>query len=173
MLMRIFIATVAVLLAGVVMAQAYRWVDEDGIVHYSDKPHEGAEEIRLPGTSSPSGRYVPPTTVRRQANDQQFVPFRYQSIVFNSPQPEETLWNIEGVLHVSLALQPALQPGHQLRIYLDGVPRTVATTSFQIEEVYRGAHTIRAEVLDQDGRFVGQSESSEFYVQQNSIARPR
>jgi len=171
--MRIFIATIAVLLAGVVMAQAYRWVDEDGVIHYSDKPQEGAEEIRLPTSGNPSSRYIPPTTVRRQASDdQQFVSFEYQSIVFNAPKSEETLWNIEGVLHVSLALQPALQPGHQLRIYLDGVPRNVATTSFEIEEVYRGAHTIRAEIRDQDGRFVGQSESSQFYVQQNSIIRP-
>jgi len=170
--MRIFIAAVAVLLAGVVMAQAYRWVDEDGIVHYSDKPHEGAEEIQLPGSSNPNRRYIPVSVGVRRQNNQEIVPFKYETIVFVSPAAEETLWNIEGQLQVSLALNPALQPGHQLRIYLDGVPRNVTTTSFSIDEVYRGEHTIRAEVRDRAGRFVGQSASNTFYVQQNSIIRP-
>ncbi len=170
--MRIFIATVAVLLAGVVMAQAYRWVDEDGLVHYSDKPHEGAEEIHLPGTSNPNRRYIPASVAVQPQNNQEFVSFEYELIEFQSPEAEETLWNIEGELHVSIVMQPVLQPGHQLRIYLDGVPRNVTTTSFSIDEVFRGEHTIRAEVHDRAGRFVGQSALNTFYVQQNSIIRP-
>ena len=38
-------------------------------------------------------------------------PLRYESFEITSPGAEETLWNIEGVLNVSLSLTPALQPG--------------------------------------------------------------
>ena len=38
---------------GAVMAQAYRWVDEDGVVHFSDVPTEGAERIELPHSDRP------------------------------------------------------------------------------------------------------------------------
>ena len=43
MLRRIFIGSGILLFTGVVFAQAYKWVDEDGVVHYSDRPHPGAE----------------------------------------------------------------------------------------------------------------------------------
>jgi hypothetical protein len=79
------------------------------------------------------------------------------------------LWNIEGVLNVSLALSPALQPGHQVRVYFDGAARTVGGTSFQIEEVYRGVHNLQAEILDDTGKLMIRSLPNRFYVQQNTV----
>jgi hypothetical protein len=47
------------------------------------------------------------------------APVRYESFTVAAPAAEETQWNIEGVLRVSLALTPALMPGHQVRVYFD------------------------------------------------------
>ena len=33
------------LAAASAFAQAYKWVDDDGVTHYSDVPTEGAEEV--------------------------------------------------------------------------------------------------------------------------------
>ena len=40
------------LAASTALAQAYRWVDDDGITHYSDRPVPGAERVILPNSSS-------------------------------------------------------------------------------------------------------------------------
>ena len=158
------------------LAQAYTWTDENGVVHYSDRPEPGAKVINLPeskvnrraSAAAPAARAT--EAGEEAAADQ---PFRYESLEVMAPSAEETLWNIDGVLNVSLALQPALQPGHQVRVYFDGTPRDVPGTSFQIEEVYRGVHNIQAEVLDGAGELQIRSLPNRFYVQQTSIVRPR
>ena len=96
-------------------------------------------------------------------------PVRYESFEIATPVAEETLWNIEGVLNVSLALTPALQPGHQVRVYFDGNPQIVAGTSFQLQEVWRGVHNLQAEVLDEAGRMMIRTAPNRFYVQQTTV----
>lgn len=175
MQIRLLTAIGLILLAGGALAQAYRWVDKDGVVHYSDRPEPGAEEVQLqvyrpssgPATPAPSSRFS-----RRDepATSEENQPFSYQTLSIAAPASEQTLWNIEGVLNVSLSLQPGLQSGHRIRVYFDGNPQMVSGTSFQLEEVYRGAHNLQAEVLDQAGKLMIRSEPSRFYVQQNAIA---
>lgn len=176
MLRRIFIALLSILAASAALAQAYKWVDEDGVVHFSDRPREGAEEVELPRT--PRRPPPPPATARRAAAGEaadetapEEQPFRYESLTIGAPLAEETLWNIEGVLNVQLNLQPALQEGHRIRVYFDGEPRMVNRTSFQIQEVWRGVHNIQAEVVDATGTMLIRSMPNRFYVQQNTIVR--
>ena len=99
--------------------------------------------------------------------------FEYESLTIGSPLAEETLWNIESVLNVTLNLQPSLQEGHRIRVYFDGTPRFVNRTSFQIPDVYRGVHNIQAEIIDASGTMMIRSMPNRFYVQQNTIAGPR
>ncbi len=161
-----------------VLAQAYKWTDEDGVVHYSDKPQAGAEKVELPasnpGRASTANRSSSAARSRadaaRDAQEAEPVaPFSYESIEVASPVAEETLWNIEGTLSVSLSLTPALRPGHQVRVYFDGTPQLVRTASFQLEEVYRGVHNIQVEVIDETGKLMIRSRPSRFYVQQNNV----
>lgn len=175
---RAIIAVCSLLAASLALAEgAYRWVDEDGVVHYSDVPREGADYVDLAGYSRPTGARIGPTRSvtsgdAASASDDD-GPFEYESLEISSPGPEETLWNIEGTLNVSLALQPGLQQGHQVRVYFDGEPRMVQGTSFTIDEVWRGVHNIQAEVLDGSGRLMIRSRTNRFYVQQNSIIQRR
>ena len=155
-----------------VMAQAYKWVDEDGVTHYSDRPREGAEIVELSEYTRDTGARLYTRTVPARDGGEasaESAPFRYESLVVSSPGAEETLWNIEGVLNVSLALSPGLQQGHQVRVYFDGQPRMVNGASFQIEEVWRGVHNIQAEVIDETGKLMIRSETNRFYVQQNTV----
>jgi len=173
---RLIFVLIGLLATASVLAQAYRWVDEDGVTHYSDRPAPGAEEVDLSEYSRNTGvrlHRAPPES--RAAREQQAddEPFRYESLTISSPGAEETLWNIEGVLDVSLALSPSLQSGHQVRVYFDGQPRMVFGASFQIEEVFRGVHNIQAEVIDNTGRLMIRSQPNRFYVQQNSIITRR
>jgi hypothetical protein len=171
MLKRTIIILIFILAAGTVLAQAYRWTDEDGVVHFSDRPHEGAERIQLPadGRRPPPPQTVSSAAATTEAAAEEAAVFRYESLTIVSPLAEETLWNIEGVLNVTLNLQPALQTGHRVRIYFDGTPRFVNGMSFQIDEVYRGVHNIQAEIVDESGTMMIRSVPNRFYVQQNAI----
>jgi hypothetical protein len=176
MLQRLCIGFALVLATGVALAQAYRWVDENGVVHYSDRPQRGAEEVELesaPAINIPSRRpAVSSSAAGPEAQDSGLAP-GYESLAIASPAAEETLWNIGGVLNVSLDLQPALQRGHQLRVYFDGTPQLVTGTQFQLQEVYRGVHNLQAEVVDANGELMIRSQPSRFYVQQTTIVNPR
>ncbi len=166
---------VGLLATATAFAQAYRWVDDQGVVHYSDRPVEGAVRIELSEYSRDTGvRLYTPRPVTDSSDDEQTAdsaPIRYESISIASPGPEETLWNIEGTLNVTLALSPGLQSGHQVRVYFDGKPRMVSGLSFQIEQVYRGVHNVQAEVLDATGKLMIRSQPNRFYVQQNTVNR--
>ncbi len=163
---------IGLLAAAGAMAQAYRWVDENGVVHYSDVPREGAEEIQLSEYTRDTGARLYTAPRRPVGNGdaaEEEPPFSYDSIAVSSPGAEETLWNIDGVLNVSLAISPGLQAGHRVRVYFDGQPRFVSGTSFQIEEVWRGVHNIQAEVIDETGKLMIRTQPNRFYVQQNSV----
>lgn len=178
MLRRTIIALFSTLAAATVLAQAYKWTDEDGVVHYSDRPRAGAERVELaesvrrPPQASPAPAARSGAAAGSGEDAEQAAPFRYESLTIGAPLAEETLWNIEGVLNVQLNLQPSLQPGHRIRVYFDGEPRMVNSTSFRIDEVYRGVHNIQAEVIDQSGKLMIRSMPNRFYVQQNTIVTP-
>ena len=161
----------ALLVAAGAFAEAYTWTDEDGIVHYSDRPHPGARIIELGQTLDPRPRPTTRPGVSASSDDTD-VPVAnpgYEKLEIASPGAEETLWNIATVLNVSLELTPALKQGHQVRVYFDGTPKMVGGTSFQLQEVYRGVHNLQAEVIDETGKLIIRSRPSRFYVQQNSI----
>ena len=171
------ILLLAGLLAGtcvLAQEQAYRWVDEDGVVHFSDRPKPGAEadaeRIEIPKANVTNVRRLQVPGQDADVSAESDEPFSYESLTIASPAAEETLWNIEGVLNVSLALSPGLQPGHQVRVYFDGQSQIVQSLNFQLEEVWRGVHNLQAEVLDETGQLMIRSEASRFYVQQNRVA---
>jgi Domain of unknown function (DUF4124) len=99
-------------------APAWRWVDANGQVHYSDTPVPGATQVELSGAQTfgssarqqsaaatkPAGQSAP----QRPAGAAQ--PYRSFNIV--SPKQQETLWNVGTEVSVQLEMDPPLQPGH-------------------------------------------------------------
>ena len=169
---RPILVLLGLLASATALAQAYTWVDDEGVTHYSDRPQEGAEQVNLSEYSRNTGAQLyrqRPAAEEADEAGEDAGPFKYDSLEVASPGSEETLWNIEGVLNVSLALSPGLQSGHRVRVYFDGQARDVSGTSIQLEEVYRGVHNIQAEVIDETGKLMIRSQTNRFYVQQNSI----
>lgn len=158
--------------------EMWRWVDEEGVVHYSDRPHPGAERVLLESAQSYKPPALPSRADARSGETEAEGSgdgVAYTELRVVSPEPEETLWNIGGELEVQLSISPGLAQGHQLRVYLDGsrveeVPE--GRTRFTLGEVFRGEHTLRAAVVDQDGQEVVSSDPVVFYVQQASLQNP-
>jgi hypothetical protein len=167
---RPILVLLGLLVAAGAFAEAYTWTDEDGIVHYSDRPQPGARLIDLGKFSASRPRPSTRTTTNTNTDaDEQATAFGYSSIDIASPSAEETLWNIEGNLSVTVALTPTLRLGHRVRVYFDGTPQMVSGTSFQLQEVYRGVHNLQVEVIDETGKLLIRSRPSRFYVQQNTV----
>lgn len=174
----------ALLLASWPVAAAeemWRWVDEDGVIHYSDRPHPGAERVQLESAqsyqapASPDRDEARPGRNGEENGDGNDNGVTYSELRIVSPESEETLWNIGGELDVQLSISPGLAPGHQLRVYLDGsrvedVPQ--GRSQFTLGEVFRGEHTLRAAIVDENGEELVSSDPVVFYVQQASLQNP-
>ena len=152
----------------------YKWVDEDGVRHFSDQPHPGAEVIELEEAQTFTAPPVIEPAPDREGADAGGQ-FSYQGFWIAAPRGGQTLWNIEGNLSAALSLTPPLQPGHRIRVFLDGefvegLPD--AGMSFTVPEVYRGTHTLHATVVDDAGNVIAETETVTFYVHQTSILSP-
>lgn len=149
----------------------YKWVDEQGNVHYSDKPQPGATRLHLPKPTT----YAAPGTATRNAIPNQAAPSNEQSqssqivtrFEIASPAPEQTFWNIQSVT-VTLAVQPGLQQGDTVTITLDDMSKGPGTsTSVTFDNVDRGAHTVHATLQQASGGAMV-AKPVTFYIQRGS-----
>jgi Domain of unknown function (DUF4124) len=168
------LAVLAPLLAGA--EPAWRWVDADGVTHYSDRPVPGAEQVELQ-TSAPRTPIVASTSravTPAPGPEPAAATPRYTRFDIVSPTQQETLWNIGTTLDVQVAVAPQLLPGHHLDVTLDGQRQRVAASgsSLTLTEVYRGIHTVQAVIVDAQDAVVLRSAPVEFMVQQTSIQNP-
>jgi hypothetical protein len=171
-IMKIVLTLILLIMSFGVSATTYRWVDDQGVVHYSDMPHEGATEIEL---GSAQGYESSPSSASRKTPAADTGDFQYDSVEIVSPYEEEVLFNIETRMSMQVAVVPALRPNHFLRLQIDGkdvTDKPVRSRSFQIDGVFRGTHSARLTVVDADGNTVQQSGVRTFQVRQN-IAQPR
>ena len=153
---------------------AWKWTDAEGVVHYSDVPVDGAERVDISEYSRATGARISSPTPAASATTKAApaeTAFRYESITIATPAAEETLWNIEGILSVTVSVSPGLQSGHRIRAYFDGEERMVSGTNFSIDEVARGVHNLQVEVIDATGKLMIRSQPNRFYVQQNMVRR--
>ena len=144
----------------------YKWVDDQGNVHYSDKPQPGAKKIHLaaPSTFKPSGTAVPPPAAAQTENGS--TP-GYSKFEIGSPTPDQVIWNVQSVT-VSVAIQPGLHPGDLVTITVDGKSQGPGTAlSYTFNELYRGEHTASATLQETDGSTM-LAEPVTFYIQQGT-----
>lgn len=161
------------LLSPALLAQTgYRIVHPDGTVEFTDDPTRGGEEVELrniPTYTAPAVSPRPATGRQRQTSPSA----RYQSISIATPRPDETVWfNADGMV-VSVLVLPELRADDRVVVYLDG--QEVArgeTASFVLENVFRGAHTLRAEVVNGQGATLVASEPINFFLRQHTKRNP-
>src|SRR5512138_2826459 len=153
-------------------APAWRWVDANGQVHYSDTPVPGATQIELSGAQTfGSSSRQPPTAASKAAPQRSTgTAQRYRTFNIVSPTQQETLWNVGTVVSVRVEVDPPLQPGHMIDLIVDGQRRNLNSTAteFGLEDIYRGVHTVQAVIVDQSGAEVIRSLPTTFMVQQSS-----
>lgn len=175
--------------------QVYRWVDAEGVVHYSDQPPPDgsveAETVAIdipPGIGNPSQQILRSNNggnsgiSSRQANnallaqqqglDQPEVRVEYRDLIIIQPETEQVLWNLATRLPVRVQVTPGLEGSHQVQMLLDGQPVGTPFTgsSSIVSPVYRGEHSLTPTIIDRNGQTLFTGESIRIYVQQASRA---
>lgn len=168
----ILISLLAVLPLLVTADPLYKWVDDQGNVHYSDKPQPGAQKIVLPKASTynpaflatPAPQPAPVAPANKDAHQ------TYTQIVVSSPKDQDTIWNTDTVA-VSVALTPALQAGDTVTISVDGNSQTVTGTSATFSGLERGEHDVTVTVNGKRGGGALTAQSV-FFIQRGTQKRP-
>jgi len=156
-------------------ADIWKWVDANGITHYSDQPVQGATKVEVrAGNVSQSSSSSVASPSAAAASDSDAGP-RYRDFAIFRPESNESIINTGGEVGVEIRIDPAIQPLHQLNLYLDGklvtgFPRN--SLSYVLSEVPRGVHSVSAVITDQYGKTVQESPAVGFNVRQESIAQP-
>lgn len=176
--MRLLVSLVMSLACGAALAATvYKWVDENGVTHYSDQPHPGAQKLDVqsaqtysaPAASSastPTARTGPPAAQSGAV---------YEECVLFRPAQDEVLFDVNEVT-AKVRLNPDLRAGDKVAIALDNKRMSDIEgngNEFTLTSVYRGTHTLIAVVEDEQNHIVCRSPSVTFHVRQQSIFAPR
>jgi hypothetical protein len=167
------LGTLAACAAGA--AVVYKWVDAEGVTHYSDQAVPGAEKITT-SSSGKSGTVVPlPGAAAQAVKKNSAAGLEFTQFAITSPAADQTYFGDE-VVGVNLALAPGLKPNQVITWHLNGKELTDQApdaTSFALPRLDRGAYAIAATVTDQA---TGQSLSTgsvSFFVRQPSALSPQ
>ena len=160
------------LLPGLAHGVICKSVDAGGVVSYADVPREECRtRVKLPEYS----RYKPRPVERQDeasgvsetaATKPRFE--GYQSIRIVKPSDGEAVRGDSGKVSLALLLEPALQPGHRIGIFLNNVlvPGTFDGLDIELTGVDAGSHKLRAVVMDADGKRIVNSDAVGFTMLQ-------
>jgi len=151
---------------------AYKWIAPDGSVSFSDHPpHPDAEKVPLSDTQTftPAPITPPKPTVKPDTEIEETT--SYSSVAIIQPAHDESIRDNTGNITVTVTIDPKLRikRGHKVTIELDGAVITT-TTSGQatLSNVDRGSHTLRATIIDADGKTLSSSSESTFHLHRAS-----
>ena len=150
----------------------FKWVDDQGVVHYSDKPRQGAQEIKLPkAPASPPPTRRAGTPSQNDDGDKGVVGGNYSAFSIAQPDNNETIRSNEGLINISFFIEPGLQSGHKIRVFVDGrrLKDELTSTSFSLKGIRRGTHSMRAEIIDETGEPMASTSSVTFHLRKESI----
>ncbi len=161
-------------------ATVYRWVDADGVVHFSDQPAEGAEKVV---TSSGTSRGIltapsPAPAPNTPAPDRPKATFADTQVSIVSPAREQTFSGDEPVT-ASLSIEPAPK-GRPLSVTwtLNGaaVGEGADAMSFTLPAALtsgRGSYTLGATVTDPQSGESKNADPVTFNVLRPSLLSPQ
>ena len=154
-------------------AEVFRHVGPDGTVTFSDTPASGAERVNVAPAQTVNVRPVPQPAAGTQwpggdAGENPGSAPSYDRFAIVEPSNGQSVRANDGSVTISLALEPALAPGHTIELVLDGedggkVYSGTALT-FMLSGLSRGEHTASARVKNGSGDRIVEAGTISFYI---------
>lgn len=156
--------------------EIYRWVDKNGVVHFSDQP--GAPNAELitvlePNVSDAQEAEPASAAVASRSEPQEPEVAPYDSLSIVSPTPDQVFFGADAVVTATAELGGTLRPDHSVVFFLNGNRHEASGFSADFSNLARGSYFLRASILDQAGRPVITSQQISFHVRQPSINSPQ
>ena len=94
----------------------------------------------------------------------------YTQALIVSPANDSAVRSNAGRLTVRARVDPPLREGHRLQLLLDGVPLGVEgqTSTFELDNIDRGTHSLQLQVIDDAGRVLFTGTPSKFHLLRHS-----
>jgi hypothetical protein len=145
-------------------ATVYKWLDSNGNVMFSDKPHPGAQEIQIPNVQTYSAPKIPAPSLPDESKSE--VQETAYKISIVQPDEQTTIRNPQGYVSVIVEVKPSLKKGNQVQLLLDDTPvgSPQESTVFALQNILRGSHTLTAKVLNPIGNVLTSSDEVTFYM---------
>lgn len=175
--MRNLIILLSLLISISASAQVYKWVDEKGVVHYTDQPPtQNAKPAKLPPLQTYKGGAVPNNLDKfaKPVAGSKAAASGAATIKILSPGPDETYRSdSESSVPVSVLVSPSLAEGEMLAYYLNGAVQGAPTrsASFTINNVERGSHNISVGLVSAGGQEIARSATVTVHMKQNVIQK--
>jgi hypothetical protein len=154
----------------------YKWVDADGVVHYSDQATPGAEKIYTSSSTSAAGTsgQRAPAGSQQAAATPPATGLAYSEFSITSPVNDQIFFG-DDVIAVRLSLAPQLKPDQSITWHLNGtqLDNPPDEVSFSLPHLDRGTYTLAATITDQRTGDSQSSSSVTFFVRQPSALAPQ
>ena len=154
----LLLASLVATAASVALAQSqvYKSRDAQGNVIFSDTSSERASTVTVPPTNTIPVVAAPARPVAAPATGD--AAGAGYALAITTPVEGQTVFSAVGALDVSLSVSPALQPGHSLRLLLDGAPAGLPQQgSLTLRGLAPGPRALQLQVLDGSGEIVQSS----------------
>ncbi len=150
-------------------ATVYKWVDDNGVVHFSDQPNPKAEKLTIPGAQTYGAQAAAIAAPAAAAPRPAATPV----CVIDTPAAGQAFldtFSISG--HVTLA---NLGAAAQATLRMDGLDISALLGpggSFAVSQVDRGEHTLTLQVTNARGEVICEGTAVTFSIRQRSAVAP-
>ncbi|MFJ4141897.1 DUF4124 domain-containing protein [Pseudomonas sp. NPDC089734] len=154
-------------------ADVYTYIDANGNRVFTDQPHKNAKRVEIPPSNNMTGS--PPTRTVSPPKPKVKAIFHYQLLRILAPEPDTAVRSQSGDMIVTVTSEPALQPGHNYRLLLDGqvVGQPGRSPVFSLSNIDRGTHQLSVEIFDELGRVLEKTPNQPFHMLRISLAQKR
>jgi hypothetical protein len=175
------LSLLVLLIATTALADVFRWTDDSGQQHFSDRmpaqANDDAEVVAPERYQSPPVGWqgttpaAPTRDTSSNATSNQSDAAYYSQLRVLEPANDATFWSAPGEVQVVLALNPPLRDTDRIMIYVDGAPHGTgfAETTIRLQNIDRGTHSLSATVTDSSGRILMRSATHNFHLHRPSI----
>ena len=144
----------------------------DGIISFSDRQTAESEIIILDNKRNLISTEPTENQTNFNSRTSSNINTNYNVKIMNIIN-EQTFRNIQNLeIRVSVAPPLRLDLGQKLKLLVNAKtvqPVNIGGNTFELSNIVRGAHKLKAEVLDFEGRLLGESENLTIYVHKHSI----
>jgi hypothetical protein len=147
-------------------ATVYKWVDDNGVTHFSDQPNPKAQKLEITGAQTYESQAATVAAPRAAAAVTGAAPV----CVIDSPGTGQVYLDTFSITgHVTLS--PAGSDGGQATLRMDGTDVSallVPSGSFTLSQLDRGDHTLTLQVSDVRGNVLCQAAPVSFSIRQRA-----